>query len=260
MSDEVDYTEVPHLQDILCYLPIDPNDEENINNYVNNITNLIAVNYKYGQYQFAYFGIHLLYMIYIYCSVWKIAQIESDRYSDAIIFVRPYRGRERELNIENANSIFAYSLIPEKEIAKLFKLIGLDKSQISIVSELVDTRNDMAHASGRFDILTEEIFDAKVNSIHVSMKAIHNCMIKYIRKWFEQILLRFCAGEFEEYDEPEDFITEQMVQSFKLSTNELLVCNEMSVSTLITSHREFQEKLKDFKKAVNDLCVEMEYI
>lgn len=123
VSDVVDYTEVPYLQEILNYLPIDPADEEDVNNYIQNITNLIAVNYKYGQYQFAYFGLHLLYMTYIYCTAWKIGQIEPERYKDAIVFARPYNGRERDLKIEDADSIFAYSLIPEKDIARLFKII-----------------------------------------------------------------------------------------------------------------------------------------
>ena len=118
VPDTVDYTEVPHLQDLLSYLPINPEDEEDIVNYVQNITSLIAVNYKYGQYQFAYFGVHLLYMTYIYCTAWKIGQIEPDRYRDAIVFARAYNGRERDLKIEEADSVFVYSLIPEKEIAK----------------------------------------------------------------------------------------------------------------------------------------------
>lgn len=46
----------------------------------------------------------------------------------------------------------------------------------------------------------------------------------------------------------------------KLSVNELLVCNEMSVSSLITAHRGYQTKLKDFKKAISDHCQEMGYI
>lgn len=62
------------------------------------------------------------------------------------------------------------------------------------------------------------------------------------------------------YNNPKDVISEQMIQSFKLSVNELLVCNEMSVSNLITSHRGYQNKLKDFKKAVFDYCQEMGYI
>ncbi len=260
MSDTIDYTEVPRLQEILNFLPINPDDEEDVISYIQNITNLIAVNYKYGQYQFAYFGIHLLYMTYIYCTAWKIGQIEPERYKDAIVFARPYNGREKDLKIEDADSIFAYSLIPEKDIAKLFKIIELDKSQISVVSDLVDTRNDMAHASGKFEILTEDSFDVKASSVLASMKIIHRYMNNPIRRWYEQVLLSFCAGEYEGYDEPKDIITEQMIQSFKLSTNELLICNEMSVSSLITAHRGYQTKLKDFKKVVTEYCQELGYI
>lgn len=260
MFDAVDYTEVPYLQEILNFLPINPDDEEDVINYIQNITNVVAVNYKYGQYQFAYFGIHLMYMTYIYCTAWKIEQIEPERYKDAIVFARPYSGREKDLKIEDADSIFAYSIIPEKDIAKLFKIIELDKSQISVVGDLVDTRNDMAHASGKFEILTEESFDVKVSSIFTSMNTIHRCMNKPIRKWYEQVLLSFCAGEYEGYDEPKDIIFEQMIQSFKLSTNELLICNEMSVSSLITAHRGYQTKLKEFKKVVSEYCQELGYI
>lgn len=260
MQEIVDYAETPYLQDILNFLPIDPSDEEDIINYIQNITNLIAINYKYGQYQFAYFGIHLLYMTYIYCTAWKIGQIEPERYRDAIVFARSYNGKEREVKkIEDADSIFVYSLIPEKDIAKLFKIIDLDKSQIYAVSDLVDIRNDMAHASGKFEILTEGSYDAKVSSIIASMNGIHRCMITPIRKWYGQVLLSFCKGEYDGYDEPEDFIYEQMIQSFKLSTNELLVCNEMSVSNLITEHRGYQNKLKDFKISVSNYCGENGY-
>lgn len=260
MADAVDYSEVPYLQEILNFLPINPADEEDVSNYIQNITNLVAVNYKYSQYQFAYFGLHLLYMTYIYCTAWKIGQIESERYKDAIVFARAYSGRESELNIEDADSIFAYSLMPEKDIAKLFKIIDLDRSQISGVCDLVDTRNDMAHASGKFEILTEDGFDAKANSIFVSIQSIHRCMDGQIRKWYSQVLLSFCAGEYDDYDEPKAFIVEQMIQNFKLSVNELLVCNEMSVSSLITQHRGYQDKLKNFKKAMASHCEDLGYV
>lgn len=99
-------------------------------------------------------------------------KLSRSEYKDAIVFARPYSGREKDLKIEDADSVFTYSIIPEKDIAKLFKIIELDKSQISVVSDLVDTRNDMAHASGKFEILTEESFDVKVSSILTSMKMI----------------------------------------------------------------------------------------
>lgn len=260
LPDAVDYTEVPYLQEILNFLPIDPVDEEDVSNYIQNITNLITVNYKYGQYQFAYFGTHLLYMTYIYCTAWKISQIEPDRYKDAIIYARPYSGREKEFKIDEPESVFAYSLIPESDIAKIFRIINLDNSQIANVGEYVKTRNEMAHASGKFEIPNEEGFDTKVHTLYISIKNIHSRMDAYIRKWYEQVLLSFCKGEYKDYDNPRDVISEQMIQSFKLSMNELLVCNEMSVSGLITAHRGYQTKLKDFKKAILDHCQEMGYI
>ena len=46
----------------------------------------------------------------------------------------------------------------------------------------------------------------------------------------------------------------------KLSTNELVVCNEMSVSSLVTTHRGYEAKLKAFKRAVTAYCQEMGYV
>lgn len=260
MIEELNYVDVPYLQDIIAYLPIEPDDEEDIINYINNITNVVAVNYKYEQYQFAYFGIHLLFMTYVYCTAWKIAQIEVDRYKDAIVFARPYNGRERDFKIEDADSIFVYSLMPEKDISKLFKIIELDNSQISIISDLVDTRNDMAHASGKFYILNEESFEVKVNSIFTSIKNIHRHMNCPIRNWYEKVLLSFCKGEYEGYDDPKDIIVEQMIQSFKLSINELLICNKMSIRNLISGHTEYKDKLKSFKEEIKKYCDESGYI
>lgn len=85
-------------------------------------------------------------------------------------------------------------------------------------------------------------------------------MNESIRKWYSEILVSFCAGEFSDYKEARDLLTEYMIQSFKLSVNELLVCNEMSVSSLITQHRGYQTKLKHFKKTIADYCQEMGYI
>ena len=244
---------------MLNYLPINPDDEEDIINYIKNITNLVNINYKYEQYQFAYFGIHLLFMTYIYCTAWKIGQIEVDRYKDAITFVHSYNGRENELKIEDADSIFAYSLIPEKDISKIFKIIEMDSTQISLIASLVNTRNNLAHASGKFEIVTEDSFDVKVKGIIDSVEKIHRCMYKSIRKWYSQVLLCYCNGEYEDYKNPKDIIVEQMIQSFKLSVNELLICNEMSIKTLITEHREYEGKLKSFKKEVKEYCVDRGY-
>lgn len=260
MQDIFNYTEVPYLQEILNFLPINPVDEEDVIGYINNVSNLVMVNYKYEQYQFAYFGIHLLYMTFIYCSAWKISQIKPERYKDVIVFARSYNGREKDLKIEDAESIFSYSLIPEKDIAKIFNIIELDKSQISFVGNLVDARNEMAHASGKFDILTSEGFDSKVHSIFISIKNIHKGMENVIKVWYKKMLLKYCDGKLDGYDAPSDIITELMIQSFKLSVKELLFCSKISLKDLIASNMEYKEKLQEFKNSICNYCNEMEYI
>lgn len=260
MEEVFDYTEVPYLQEILAFLPINPEDEEDVNGYIQNINNLIAINYKYEQYQFSYFGLHLLYMTYIYSVAWQISQIEPERYKDAIVFARAYNGRERDLKIEDAESIFAFSLMPEKDISKLFKIIDLDQNEIANVCDLVDSRNDMAHASGRIQLTTADSFEVKAYNVLASMIKINKCLEKLVRRWYAQVLISFCKGEYDGYNEPIDLITEYMLQSFKLSINELLICNDMSISSLITEHRGYEKKLKAFKKALSEYCQNAGYI
>ncbi|NMB96066.1 MAG: hypothetical protein GYA02_05585 [Clostridiaceae bacterium] len=238
MNDEINAFDVPYLEEILKYMPIDPIDDEDVNTYIQNIVNLIAVNYKYGQYQFAYFGLHLLYMTYIYCTVWKISKINPERYSDAVLFARPYDGKK--VDLRNIESIFEYSNMPEKELPKIFKIIELDNPQIGMICTLVNIRNDMAHASGKFDILTEEIFYSNVSAIHSSIKNIHRCMEGQIRKLFSTILIKYVNGDYKyEKDdsefidaEPIEIIDQEMIQNYNLSSYELLVCNEMSLRAL----------------------------
>lgn len=257
--DQLDLSEVPFLLEILEYLPISPVDEEDIVAYIKNISNVIAINYKYEQYQFSYMGIHLLLMTYIYSSIWKISKINPRRYSDAIIFARPYAGREKDIDLDNIGSIFNFSLMPEKEFAKIFKIIGLDNSQISGVGGLVKIRNDMAHACGKFEILTEDGFTRSVNTVIKSMKSIHKSMDKQIRKWFKILLIDYCENRFSDYDEVEDIINEKMLQSFKLSVNELLICKGMSVNALKTKFPNHRTILDEFKQTLTDYCVKKGY-
>ena len=85
-----------------------------------------------------------------------------------VVFAKPFNGKT--LDFCNIESIFQYCFVPEKELPKIFKLIDLDKAQIGNIIGLVDTRNDMAHASGKIEILTEDNFDIKANAMYISIK------------------------------------------------------------------------------------------
>jgi hypothetical protein len=246
LAEVENYADVPYLEEILLYLPIEPTDKEDVFAYIKNLTNLIVVNYKYEQYQFAYFGLHLLYMTYIYCTVWKVSKIIPEECSYASIFAKAYGNVD--FDFCDVESIFEYSNIPEKEIGKIFRTIELHPGQIGNITGLVDDRNDMAHASGKFEILTDENFNIKANTIYNSIKNIHKCMDKQIRTWFKDILLKYCKSDFNDYSDINDIISEQMVQNFNLSVNELLICDEMSVRDMISDNRNLEEPLKKFKE------------
>lgn len=260
LNADFDISNVPYLEEILSYLPIEAEDAEDVAAYLKNITNLIALNYKYEQYQFAYFGLHLLYMTYIYFTVWKISKIYPERYADAVVFARTYSGRNNEIDFANIGSIFEYSLVPEKELPKIFRIIDLNDGQIGIIAGLVDTRNDMAHASGKFELLTEISFDTNANSVYASLKNIHRCMDKPVRQWYEDFLKQFCEGEFSEYTDYSDLIFEKMIQGFNLSVNELLICNEMSLKTLCQDNPHYKDQLRKFETVLKEYCLNNGYI
>ena len=245
LAETIDFTDVPYLKDLLSYLPIDAMDKEDVNTYLKNITDSILINYGNEQYQFAYFGLHLLYMTYIYFSVRKISLILPDRYKDAVVFAKPYRGQEIDFN--NIKSTFDYSLVAEKELPNILKIIDLDDGQIGKIGGLVDNRNEMAHANGRFKILNEDAFFTAANGILDSVKNIHKRMDGLIRIWFKDFLLQYCDNKFDDYNDINDIITEQMIQGFNLSIQELLVCNEMSIRQIISEKPEFKDSLNKFK-------------
>ena len=91
---------------------------------------------------------------------------------------------------------------------------------------------------------------------------IHKKMDKLIRKLYSDLLLKFCSGEYKDYSENDfdDFVYEQIIRVFKLSVNELLSCNSMSMSKLIEAHFEYKDKLKALKNLLSVYCVEKGYI
>ena len=136
----------------------------------------------------------------------------------------------------------------------------MDNGKIGKIGGLVDNRNEMAHANGRFTILTEDAFSASANGICDSVRNIHYRMNGQIRIWFKDFLLRYCDKKFAEYDEVSDIIIEQMIQGFNLSVQELLVCNEMSVILIISEKSQCKDSLNKFKKTLREYCEEQGFV
>jgi len=214
------------VYELLSYIPV---EDLEVNDYTNSLLKSVSSTYKKSEYQFSYFAIHLIFMTYIYCTVWKIGKFYKDRYEDTLLFARPYNNKT--IDLTNIKSIFEYSNIPEKDIFEFFSLIDLDKGYIKNIKGLVDTRNEMAHATGKIQITTESNFNEAIKEILSISKNINIKMTDTLRNFYENILIKYANGEYiEKYPEPYDVIYEIMILDYSLSQNELLICSEFGLS------------------------------
>jgi len=218
------------IYELIKYLPY---EDFEVNEYVESLSKTIQANYEKSEYQFAYFAVHLIFMTYIYCAVWKIARFHKERYEDTLLFTRPYNKSETDL--KDMKSVFSYSHLPEKDIFKFFMLIGLDDGYIGNILKLIDTRNEMAHATGKIQIYTLKDFENAVKEIMSIAERINNQMTSTIKNWYHNILVDFSKGKFIEEDtrniiNPYDLIDKLMMVDYSLSAKELFVCCQTGIS------------------------------
>ena len=179
--------------EILEYLPI---DDVEVNDYVKPLFDSASVTYEKEQYQFSYFAIHLIFMTYIYSTVWKIGQFHKDKYEYSLLFARPYNGKE--VDFKAVTSIFKYSHLPEKDIFEFFALIGLENGFIKSTKKLIDYRNEMAHATGKIEISSEEKFNLAIDEILSVTAKIHEKLSFTIKDWYRAELLQYAKNELDE--------------------------------------------------------------
>jgi hypothetical protein len=214
--------------EILDYLPY---EDVEVNDYVRPLFDSASVTYEKEQYQFSYFAIHLIFMTYIYSTVWKIAQFHKDKYEHSLLFARPYNGKE--VDLKDITSIFKFSNLPEKDIFEFFALIGLENGFIKSTKKLIDYRNEMAHATGKIEISSVEKFDLAITEILSVSAKIHEKLSLTIRDWYREELKHFAKNELDEqYGSIMDYINSVFIGRNSFSQNELLVCKEFGLRDL----------------------------
>jgi hypothetical protein len=241
------------VYEILEYLPI---YDVEISDYVNPLFNSATVTYEKEQYQFSYFAIHLIFMTYIYLTVWKISQFHSDKYEHSLLFARPHN--DCDVDFKKVNSIFDYCYLPEKDIFEFFALIGLDKGYIKSTKKLINYRNEMAHATGKTQISSTDKFDDAVDVILTVLTKINERLSLTIRMWYKEELLSYAKnGLDEQYSSPLDYINNLFVSELSFSQKELLACRDFGLNKLknrddsglsieeITRIVEFHESVKE---------------
>lgn len=214
--------------EILNYLPI---DDLEVNDYITPLFNSALVTFEKEEYQFSYFAMHLIFMTNIYSSIWKIGQFHKERYEDSLLFARPYNGCE--VNFKDIKSVFEFSHLPEKDIFEFFSLIGVDSSYIKSIKGLIDTRNQMAHATGKFQISTVDNFNAAIRELISVLENLQSKLNLTIRDWYKAELLCYAKNPLtEDYPTVTDYINDVFLNLYGFSKKDLAACNEFGLNKL----------------------------
>jgi hypothetical protein len=219
---------IEEADEILDYLPI---DDLEVNDYINPLFKSALVTFEKEEYQFSYFALHLIFMTNIYSYIWKIGRFHKERYEDSLLFARPYNGCE--VDFKDIKSVFEFSHLPEKDIFEFFALIGVDNSYIKSIKGLIDTRNQMAHATGKFQISSVESFNGAIRELVSVLSNLQSKLNSTIREWYKSELTQYAKNSLpSDYSTITDYINDVFLNDLGFSKKDLSACNEFGLNKL----------------------------
>jgi hypothetical protein len=213
---------------ILEYLP-DSFKEPGEQEYIRFLWDAFESNYEHEKFQFAMLPYHMLYMSFVYFSVWQIRLMRPTDFSHATIF------QKNEKQVMAGTSPFTLYRVAEGEVFKFLRIIGCDEDQIRPFSELVGERNKLAHANGMIACGDQTSADAKIAEILKQVRAIQSHMTPVLHRCLKAFLLdNATPTEEREYEDPADQIRELLVHKNYFSLKDIEACMTFDVQTMST--------------------------
>lgn len=167
-----------NLLEIESYLPIyyqrDANGE-----FVKYLIQSTLLNYTSGYHQVAFLVFHLLYMSFIYKTLWilRLADIKE---------ICEFYDSNNEL--KNSSNPFDASVVGEKNILKQLKCLGFHSNEIKDFSSLVDRRDNCAHSAGLIlysDLQVDRMVDEALEYIAKIHKGTQDSLAKIFEEFVE---------------------------------------------------------------------------
>ena len=211
------------------YLPLSfktPKEQE----YIEFLWEAFQSNYDNKKYQFAFLAYHMLTMSFVYFNIWQIKQNAPKDFEKGLIGF----GRDVEKELLGASSPFVFSIVNERTILRLLKLIECDNAKIGSYAKLVDDRNETAHPNGNIFYSEPSALERKVNEILRIVKEIQTHSTPIIERCYENFLLDNCDPEEREYPDATNQIQEILIHRNYLSTKDIEVCLEYDLSAHAT--------------------------
>lgn len=235
-NDSIDPT---FLIELLYYFPIEKTNISagSYDQYLYDLEKTIIDNYSAGNYQVSFFYAHLVFMSYVYYCVDKAYQLEPRRMKDIYYPINAYNGRKDKPDIEHYSNIYDFSKIPEKEIFKVFYIMGMDDSTIGQLSNYISNRDDYAHATGKGNI-SEEVFQQNIRSIIGNMDILRRLFQQYIK----QLYIDFIKTNINiEYKNVEDAFND-FIYDNSLSIKDIEYLSHIGVKNLQDSDDQLKEE------------------
>lgn len=209
--------------ELVNYLPSSFKSDQEIK-YIELLWESFEQNYENGNRQFAFLAYHMLFMSFVYFTIWKIRKHkESDVHNVAIGF-----GGNVEKSIRSMQSPFAFSEIQERSVFRFLKLINCSDGDIGQYVKMVKKRNKFAHANGNITTSMDGL-DLDIRDIvrHVGQ------IEKFGRSYIERIYITFLWDSIDEttrqYSDDKDQIREALAHENYLSFKDIEACLNYNV-------------------------------
>jgi hypothetical protein len=170
---------------------------------------------------------HMLYMSYVYFSIWQIRLMRPKDFFHATIF------QKNEKHVTAGTSPFTFHKVAEGEVFKYLRIIGCDEVQTRPFSNLVGERNTLAHANGTIVCADQGSADMKIAEILKQVRAIQEHMTPVLHQCLKTFLLDSAIPvEEREYEDPADQIRELLVHKSYFSLKDIEACMTFDVQTM----------------------------
>ncbi len=227
---------------IFDYLPLRYKSSEE-EQYVSFLWSAFEKNYEAEHYQFAFLSFHMLFMSFVYTTIWKIKSIHPEDFEHISL------GFD-ECIIEST-SPFSFAGERESKIMSVFKYWGVDKAQIGKYKKLVNKRNDVAHSNGKIIYNSNESLEEQINEIIGFCKQIQLKTISSIQSSYEEFITENYSVDESAFQSAEEMLNDIFIHNHYLSRMDILACSNFDINTL--SALDQYEEIKDIHQQIKEL-------
>jgi len=164
-------------------------------------------------YSSAYSHLHILYMIFVYVQLLRIAKEKVQEFDLCWV---GFPSQEKDF-LKEPSSPFSFSKIKEKTVFRFFRLVGFDDGSISDISSLVNKRNNHLHANGQLFFESSDDFEKEVSGYIKKMQTIITKQLDFLKPIYSSLV----AGYEEGFEMTQDEIETNFADQYYFSEYEL---------------------------------------